>query len=101
MVKNFNELSGEAQTAIVDAILGIEVPVLSEAAKNEIRDWATMSECPSCCATWCDGMVLYSCEVCGQECCSQCSDTCGEKNPVCDDCLDNGYEDGYRQSRDG
>ncbi len=100
MKTHFDDLSGEAQMAIVDAILGVEVPVLSESAKNEIRDLAAISECPSCGETWCDGMVLYCCEVCGKDCCSECSDTCGEKNPVCENCVDQGYEDGYRQSRD-
>jgi hypothetical protein len=57
--------------------------------------------CPLCDGEMTEGMVLYSCENCGQDCCSQCSDTCAEKNPVCDGCLDAGYEDGYRQSRDG
>lgn len=56
--------------------------------------------CPSCAYPMCEGMVIYACEVCEADCCSECSDTCGEKNPVCNDCLDGGYEDGYRQSRD-
>ena len=41
MGKDFAELSGEAQSAIVDAVLDIDVPNLSESAKDEIRDWAT------------------------------------------------------------
>lgn len=56
--------------------------------------------CPSCGEPMCEGMVLYACEVCGKDCCSQCSDTCKEKSVVCDDCIAGGYEDGYRQSRD-
>ena len=56
--------------------------------------------CPSCGGEMVPGMCLYSCEVCGEDCCSECSDTCGQKNPVCESCLDSGYEDGYRQSRD-
>ena len=58
-------------------------------------------KCPSCSGEMRDGMALYSCEICGKDCCSECSDTCAEKNPVCDECLESGYEDGYRQSRDG
>lgn len=66
-----------------------------------LETYVEPTECPSCGGDWCKGMVLYGCEVCGKDCCSQCSDTCGAHNPVCDECLDGGYEDGYRQSRDG
>jgi hypothetical protein len=62
---------------------------------------ADLPVCPSCSGKISEGMVLYSCEVCRKYCCSECSDTCAEKNPVCEDCLAGGYEDGYRQSRDG
>ncbi len=41
MGKHFSELSDEARSAIVDAVLDIDVPNLSESAKDEIRDWAT------------------------------------------------------------
>lgn len=58
------------------------------------------NKCESCEYPMCEGMVQYLCEVCDKPCCSECSDTCGEKNPVCNDCVDDGYEDGYRQSRD-
>lgn len=57
--------------------------------------------CPMCGEPMCEGMVLYACEVCEKDCCSECSDTCKQKSVVCDDCIDGGYEDGYRQSRDG
>lgn len=60
----------------------------------------TKTKCESCDYPMCDGMVQYLCEVCDKPCCTACSDTCGEKNPVCEDCLAGGYEDGFRQSRD-
>lgn len=41
----------------------------------------------------CEGMVLYACEVCERDCCSQCSDTCKANSVVCDDCIDGGYMD--------
>lgn len=44
MGKHFSELSDEACNAIVDATLGEEVPNLSESAKDEIREWASLTD---------------------------------------------------------
>ena len=60
---------------------------------------AIPEECPTC-GPMDEGAVLYKCEVCGRDCCTECSDTCAKKNPVCNRCLEGGYEDGYRQGRD-
>ena len=38
---HFSQLSREAQSAIVDAVLDIDTPNLSESAKEEIRQWVT------------------------------------------------------------
>lgn len=45
MPKDFSELSSEAQSAIVDAVLDIDVPNLSEFAKAEIREWGMDVDC--------------------------------------------------------
>lgn len=41
MHRPFSSLSHEAQAAIVDTVLGIEVEGLSESVRDEIRDWAS------------------------------------------------------------
>lgn len=41
MYQSFSDLSHEAQTAIVNTVLGIEVGELSESVRDEIRDWAS------------------------------------------------------------
>lgn len=40
MAKEFADLSEQAQNAIIDAVLNIDVPQLPEDVKQEIREWA-------------------------------------------------------------
>lgn len=40
----FSKLNREAQMAIVDTMLGVEVKYLSESVREEIRNWAMIDE---------------------------------------------------------
>ena len=55
--------------------------------------------CPSCGGETGHGTMVYSCELCGKDCCTMCSDTTSKHAVVCDDCLDGGYDDGWTQGR--
>jgi len=50
MAKEFADLSPKAQSAIVDAVLEIDVVDLPEDVKQEIAEWATLPwlDCPTC-----------------------------------------------------
>lgn len=55
------------------------------------------TRCPSCRRSLCEGAGIYACELCGEDCCTSCSDTTAKHSVVCDDCLEDGYDDGWTQ----
>ena len=49
-----------------------------------------MSEekCANCGYDMCEGMAVYACEVCGKDCCSECTDNWGICSVICRECDD-------------
>lgn len=43
--------------------------------------------CPNCHSTIVHGAEIYACEVCGEDCCTACTDTTRKYAVICDDCL--------------
>lgn len=46
------------------------------------------NECPNCGRKLGEGEQTYSCEVCGRQCCTACTDTTGKHEVICDLCID-------------
>lgn len=46
-----------------------------------------LDNCPGCHRELSDGEQIYVCEICGDECCTACSQSTEDHPVVCDQCL--------------